>query len=66
MRTPAPQNLIETEARNHFALFRTQTPLLGGQNIELQGEGTGFGGVKPNMLKVGFMFIGLLCGDVLI
>ena len=51
-RTPSSSNRIESEVLNHIALLRTQTPLLGGENTELDGSGTGFDGMKPKSLQV--------------
>eukprot|EP00614_Pseudopedinella_elastica_P019869 CAMPEP_0172647824 /NCGR_PEP_ID=MMETSP1068-20121228/240945_1 /TAXON_ID=35684 /ORGANISM="Pseudopedinella elastica, Strain CCMP716" /LENGTH=828 /DNA_ID=CAMNT_0013462113 /DNA_START=53 /DNA_END=2539 /DNA_ORIENTATION=- len=39
-------DVVSQEARNQLLMLQTQTPLLGGQNPELE-EGTGFGGVTP-------------------
>ncbi len=51
MRTPVSSNQLVSEARDHIALMRTQTPLLGGDNSVLSGEGTGFDGAKPVSLR---------------
>ncbi|CAO3600636.1 unnamed protein product [Absidia cylindrospora] len=52
-RVAAQTDTLMNEARNLIALTASQTPLLGGENVELHGsEGTGFDGITPRNSSV--------------
>ena len=48
MRTPMLNDNIQTEAANLLRMQKLQTPLLGGDNVELVEGGTGFEGLTPH------------------
>lgn len=48
--TPMISSIVEAEAANLLALQKAQTPLLGGENVNLHEGGTGFEGKTPQRL----------------